>query len=252
MRMKKDWEFFKYYSLTRNFFTNLTRSQIYCASPTTFNDPFDCQVEWKGSLQRALSKGVDPDRRAKLQEILERFNRVDPVVDMNPGVACFTRDVRSVLMWSHYAQVHAGVCCLYRIPADYFPKKYKEPDSNGFFFVGGGKVRYGDDAFLNWLLKGSFNRPLKDDYVENAVVKILTTKAKNWRYEEEWRLVTSVPGALAFDPAFLREITFGLRTSDADKDQIRTIARGGNPKVKFNETAKDESADYVLLARPAR
>jgi hypothetical protein len=251
--MTKPVEGFKYRDIEHEHFWNaLEHSYLYCPSPKTFNDPFDCQVNWKNSLGRALATpGLVSDRRKQLMGILDAFQGRDPLQVLDPGVFCFTRDLRSALMWSHYARAHQGVCLYYRFPPTYFAKRYEEPDSEDFFFVGHGRVGYGDDAFLRWLLEGNLDKPNKGDHAENAVVKIMTTKARKWAYEEEWRIVTSKPGRLYFDPDYLEEITLGLRVSKDNEDRLRAIARRANPRVKFNRMSIDQSFDYVLAAGPS-
>lgn len=244
---------FKYRDIDNEYFWDvLDKSYLFCSSPKTFNDPFDCQVQWARSFQRALSTpGLSAERKDCLRNILAEFEGRDPLTALDPGVFCFTRDLRSPLMWSHYARSHQGVCFYYRFPAHYFAKRYEENSTDGFYFVGNGRVHYGDDAFLKWLVKGNLNSPVKDSPAENAVVKILTTKAQKWSYEEEWRIVTSKPGRLYFDPEYLQQITFGLRITKDNEERLIDTARRVNPHVKFNRMSIDERFDYVLAAGSA-
>lgn len=214
---------FKYRDVEHPYFwDSLKNSYLHCPSPKTFNDPFDCQVQWARSLKRALAtSGLPTERKNALMHILTQFESRDPLEVSDPGVFCFTRDLRNPLMWAHYARSHQGVCFYYRFPPNYFAERYEKPNADGFYFVGHDRVHYGDDAFLKWLLKGNLNKPCKDDLAENAVVKILTTKAKKWAYEEEWRIVTSQPGRLYFDPDYLEQITFGLRITKDNEERLR-------------------------------
>ncbi|OYX46045.1 MAG: hypothetical protein B7Y90_17255 [Alphaproteobacteria bacterium 32-64-14] len=244
---------FKYRDVEHPYFWDtLEGSYLYCPSPRTFNDPFDCQVQWTRSFQRALATpGLTSERKDILKSILTAFEDRDPLKVLDPGVFCFTRDLRSALMWAHYARSHQGVCFYYRFPPTYFAKRYEQPDAEGFFFVGHDRVHYGNDAFLRWLLKGDLNKPSNGDAAENAVVKIMTTKARKWAYEEEWRIVTGKPGRLHFDPEHLEEITFGMRISKDNEEKLRETARRINPRVKFNRISIDQGFDYVLTAGPA-
>lgn len=244
---------FKYRDIEHPYFWDVVEnSYLYCPSPKTFNDPFDCQVEWKRAFARAFATpGLTSERWKLLRGILTEFEDRDPVQVLNPGVFCLTRNLHSTLMWSHYARSHQGVCFFYRFPTDYFAKRYQDPDDDGFCFVGHDRVHYGDDAFLWWLLKGDLNKPISGDPSENAVVKIMTTKARKWAYEEEWRIVTSKPGRLHFEPEHLEEITFGLRVSKDNEEKLRETAGRVNPRVRFNRMAIDQKFDYVLTSGPA-
>ncbi len=152
----------------------------------------------------------------------------------------------NALMWSHYADAHRGVCLMYDIPADYFRNKYEHPDSDGFFFVGGSRIHYGDDAYCDWLKTGNLNKPLKGFPVENAVSRIFCSKAKAWKYEEEWRLVTSKPGVLQFEPTHLTQVGFGLLTPDAERKRLGEVAKRNNPNVLFSQAVKSRSSVFKI------
>jgi hypothetical protein len=248
--MAKDWELFRYREVNDYFWQGLERSEFYCAHPSTLNDPFDCRVDWKSALTRAVqAKGISQKRLRRLKAIREAFEEKDP--HLNAGVCCFARDLRSLLMWSHYTRSHQGVCLFYKIPPDYFTTHY-EPvpgpygTSDELYFVGGSQVYYGDDEYTRWLSGGNLNAPLELESVENAVTRMFTSKARDWRYEEEWRMVTSAPGILQFEPKFLKDVTFGLHTSAENKARIAGIARNNNPQVIFRQAMRSTTKDFGL------
>lgn len=248
--MTETWQLFRYREINDYFWQGLENSEFYCSSPSGLNDPFDCRLNWRTSLIRALQvPNLSKDRFMKLKDMALKFDVRDPRLDA--GICCFSIDVTNLLMWAHYSKAHTGVCLYYEIPPKYFWERYpfdqnSAGNTNSIEFAGGSQVWYGDDKFTEWLTTGDLNFPIEDDHVENAVTRIFTTKAKDWEYEEEWRIVTSEPGALKFDPHFLKGVTFGIRTADSHRAQIIEIAKRNNPEVWFQQAKRSETSDFGL------
>ena len=116
------------------------------------------------------------------------------------GCICFTYDPVCVQMWAHYANSHSG-----------FVVKYERAD--------------------NWLLRSGQCQPMKYRRrlaaleAQELAVNALWTKSEAWEYEKEVRL--QYPRTGAYTAAGLLKpsgIIFGLRTSDADKDFLRSVS----------------------------
>lgn len=58
----------KFRTINRFLIDSLVHSRIYFARPETLNDPFDCQVDVRKSLENAITQSSESARR-----ILERF-----------------------------------------------------------------------------------------------------------------------------------------------------------------------------------
>lgn len=110
------------------------------------------------------------------------------------GMISFSEGYKSPLMWSHYAEKHAGVCLGFEVPDDELLK-----------------VRYRKDRFK---LDGQKNLTKRD--LEN----LLTFKFSEWRYEREMRIMTPLKTAIKkvdmyFEPfsekLVLKEILLGVR-----------------------------------------
>lgn len=243
--MANPWRLFRFRSLNSRFWQGFENSQFYCNLIQNLNDPFDCKVSWKDSLLRALSSSsVPPERRELLKMVLAAFMEQGPLLEA--GICCFSSTMDNTLMWSHYADAHRGACLMYDIPAGYFSNKYEHPDSDGFFFVGGSRVYYSDNAFSDWLKTGNLNKPMMGFPVENTVSRIFCSKAKAWKHEQEWRLVTSTPGVLQFEPTHLTQVGFGLLTSDADRKRLAEVAKRNNPSVVLTQAVKSKSDDFKI------
>ncbi|WP_376093863.1 DUF2971 domain-containing protein [Roseomonas sp. CCTCC AB2023176] len=208
-----------------------------------FNDPFDCSPtvslsapqkvyeDYLGDLFREKVKGLSRrDRRAMLSDI-----RHDPA--RRPGSAELRASMRSavsnmvnsagvlslaarpdqVLLWSHYASAHTGICLRFSRAPWAYP------------FRAAQKVIYSEQ------------RPVLNPVLDNAdaqVDKAILTKADFWAYEEEWRVlshpggvVPGGPGLVTFDPKALDAIILGARVSDADVAEVASWVEGREQPV---------------------
>lgn len=108
-------------------FDSLRNSQIWFSNPQDFNDPFDCDINMKiqDSDQSEIQTYFDNHLKYQLStEELIKFNTTNNNVRdfelilngaakrviQRKGVACFMSVCDNLLMWSHYADSHKGVC----------------------------------------------------------------------------------------------------------------------------------------------
>jgi len=180
--------------------------------PKDFNDPFDLTTDligksythsdlrdWLKSIPNLSTddkKKIFDETKANPKKIKDMF---DKALDQNKdlfGISCFSKTYQNVLMWSHYANKHSGVCLGFNImPVD---------PSKEFALL---EVNYVNEI-----------KPL--NYFKNQSTVFLYwifTKSDIWSYEEEVRAVhMSRNGLINFDYNCLKEIHFGLRTSDQE------------------------------------
>lgn len=243
--MTELWTLSRYRNINKYFWQELKGAEFYCGSPKGLNDPLDCQIEPLPSIDRALrNNGLSIERRAAVAQMRSEFAERDPTA-LGAGICCFSGDMGNQLMWSYYSSGHKGVCLRYEIPSNYFNDKYPIVDK-GFYFVGGSPVEYHDDAFTNWLMQGDMDKPLAGQPTENGVAKLYSSKAKCWEHEYEFRVVTSEPGKLKFEPDFLKVVTFGMNTSSYHRKRIANAARRNNPSVVFLHPVRDGLTDFGL------
>lgn len=188
-------------------------AEHYFTSPARFNDPFDCrplhrlngsEEEVKRYVIGLFSKfqpHQDPEERAtEVDAILADPNR-DPRRPENlqifaalmgslatdqTGMLCRSGAPDVPLMWSHYADSHAGVCLGF------------DPEASHFAIAQ--PVRY------------TRRRATVDPTVQTKRQMLeasLYTKSLDWAHEEEWRIVlTSGPGKYML-PNALRSVIAG-------------------------------------------
>lgn len=133
-------------------------------------------------------------------------------------------------MWAHYAESHKGVCLgIDILEEDKIQKMVYEPDR----------------------LRGLFNEGKPNAGANQATLRtVLTTKFKQWEYENEWRVFANLDDRdaktglyyLDFGPnVVLREIIVGARCSKPVGDFAKLVKASG--KVIKPVT--------VIKARPA-
>ena len=200
--------------------------EIYLPSPKSFNDPFDCMPDFNmqstvedrvAMYKRALTR-LRRDLSLADQEKLAVHLANNPVVDPaseearltmqrlhdeqirgSIGVYCVTEHPDNLLMWSHYAASHTGVCL--------------EFDSAVIPFAIAQDVKY-------QRARAPVNRAAEAD--ETSMEKTLLTKSDDWAYEHEWRVVEyqQGPGVYEIPESALTGVILGARISRVHEEQI--------------------------------
>jgi hypothetical protein len=222
----------------------VVESKLFFSIASDFNDPFDsipfvrvtgtrpevrkyfqdvAREFWEGAsrqIRRAqvaeLSRMTDEARTELMrQNVRSTFDKL--------GICCFADSVAQVLMWSHYADNHKGVC-----------------------------LRF--DAWHPWFQEGAPRQVLYRDErpALNVLVSkelgfgdALATKAKFWEYEREWRFIqTGGRRACAFPPEALEAIYLGCKASTAtERTVFEWIEQRGRPLEVFRaRVARDTFA----------
>jgi Protein of unknown function (DUF2971) len=215
----------------------ILNSTAYLASPRQFNDPFDLRahLELQGnfseqvrflarSIRRRVPGAANQPRQATAQaaELVRTGQYMatlrgafEQTADAF-GVACFaaadprnarTSGPRDILMWSHYAREHQGLCF-----------QFHTRRSPGFFSQAR-KVSYEKDLVrINWS-----DRAGRGDKVFAALFQ----KAEVWRHENEFRIARPDRARTVerFKEQGLVGIVFGCRASDSVVDAVLDLCR---------------------------
>lgn len=225
--------------------TSLIESQLYFCSPQKLNDPFDCRIYFEASLENAMKEASDSLKgvleKAYTKEQLEKLTRKIEEV----GVVCFSKQLCNTLMWSHYAENHSGLCLTYQIPEAFILENSEK-------ILGWGEVDYGNEPIKNFFL--SLNPDDSKDEFENfikpLVVKLINSKDESWKYEEEFRIVSGTPGSIDIERTWLKQICFGLSTTDEDINLVKKIIKNHEyGEVEFYKMMKTKSHDFGYEAQ---
>lgn len=200
---------YKYKALKEYTNSIIANNELYFNSPANFNDPYDCNIP----IDNTSSDAIDS---RDLASSFEEFNKAE--LRNNPdyvptvikehinanGICCFSKLYDSILMWSHYADYHKGICLKFDVT--------KDPS----FFLTLLPVTYSQllPHYNNHFCNG-----------EEPVLQILQTKFADWSYEQEIRIVkekneilgnknSTNPRIFKFKNEALIEIIFGTNTSE--------------------------------------
>ena len=138
------------------------------------------------------------------------------------AVSCFSEEKESILMWSHYANKHKGICVCYdplevlAIGKCLFPVWYKTEKVNPY-------IRNGKEGI-------KLNDRIKEIFVQ---------KAPEWGYEKEWRIIQMTmsevaqqklkkDGGLEIGVIYPKCIILGAR---AEEELVEKVKKLGEEKM---------------------
>lgn len=229
----------KFKPINKYLIESLVNCSLYFAKPDTLNDPFDCNIDLKKVLTRAELSAIG-DRKSFLKSLLDdpQFFKNWKTIFDNIGVCSFSRVNADRLLWSHYADEHRGVCLEYEFRASCF----LNPE---FDLTAAGNVEYLTEPLTEWLK----NAPIEmDSFVEGLIHKYLKTKSPAWEYEKEARIIRSNHGSFQLGDNFLRQVYFGLQTSQSDIDLVTKLAQYYSGCTNFAQFIRDET-DFGITVK---
>lgn len=209
--------------------------EFYLSRPSTFNDPFDCRalVRLEGTdeeLRVFLRDCVLPHTDLPAEEVeprldelfasgrADRYRSAECAAQMTEKfrehmeVLCLSQVRDDIVMWSHYADHHRGVC-------------FGFSTGHSDLLQAAEKVQYSKSfPVLNAL------RTNEKDLHRGFV----GTKFITWKYEKEWRVVRAATEAqrYVFPPGTIKEVIFGSRISNDDRRRLILMLhfRGTQPQ----------------------
>lgn len=243
----------------------LSEQFIFCSDPRTFNDPWDCKPYYDtGNLS-------DPEEIAKYRSFIFEQYKKNPAFNPNDSelhnivlnslcgdslllektlnslsrsaadthansfrIYCLTPCPQNILMWSHYANNHRGVCL--------------EFDTKNALFGGAWEVQYSQ-----YFPKFQFL-----DVHESDPMLALLHKSIVWKYEQEFRVVAHTQNGKAEygdshlcikNNNFLRIPDNSLKSiivgCQADYDEICTLVNKIAPNLPVRKAIR-ASSQYSL------
>lgn len=165
------------------------------------------------------------------------------------GITCFSETPKNMLMWSHYANRHTGICVEYDFSRLFstaantllFPVTYT--NKRPLFPID--KLEIGADG------KVKDGQTLPAGAVPE-IIKALTVKSKVWEYEREWRHIVftkDAPDRLIKLP-IISKIILGINISPEDKEKIIELA--GRKHIPVYATRlKADKYEMIIMDQPA-
>jgi hypothetical protein len=247
---------YKYRNSSKESLINLKSNTLYMVSPKLLNDPYDCFINIEIDVNRLSNKNVEIIRQhyiskpnipeairiefkektvAQLKELFYRsiktelIKRRDAFIKKN-GVCCFSEKKDNILMWAHYAESFKGYCI--------------EFDTNNEPFTKMRKVDYSYDMPSFDLVSFVVNES------DDQILKLFSTKAKDWEYEKEWRILHAESGTeYHYSAETIKAIYFGPKMDDTTKDLICLIVQNQTPEVEFWNTKLDEKTFSIRFEK---
>jgi len=142
------------------------------------------------------------------------------------GVFSLTEDPANILMWTHYADNHRGFCLGFERRNDNLLGSQKLCKSVNY--VNEFPKLNIDKLSIVAKLYPSETNPKVDVEIklhEPNLHNAIFTKAKAWSYEKEWRYITDSGGKAVKYPGNLREVIFGLRCHESERNQVIHILK---------------------------
>jgi len=246
-----------YKSPNENTLNILHNHCLWASKPEHFNDPFDdgnlkiakdvteqdyleatCRKygksdQWPSDVVQYVSENLDADGNftsigrdrvnKAIQELIEK-NR-------NSGVVCLSEVCDSILMWSHYAQKHMGICFEF-IRAEDNALGDEEKCS---------PVRY-DRHYPQIDLGRMF---INQD--GETIRLMMKTKSWEWAYEKEWRLITDYGDNEYPLPGPISRVILGIRIENNFKSCIEKLCKDrGIPCVQARKADREFRIEVPL------
>jgi hypothetical protein len=225
----------------------LIESVIYFPPPSKFNDPFDCKVHFDPELSLKelkkiyqnilLRKYTDLNRKERREKSREAIKNVIPEhlieyitnnlqneVD-KCGVLSLSATDRNILLWSHYAAGHKGLCL-----------KFIATSATPFFGRAQRVYYFSQYPQINIL-----------DPVEHQIEAFFFTKALDWSYEQEWRIIDHEGGHgyKRFPEECLAGVILGAQMDKTDREIVINWINQRKPPFTRYE-AKINKTSYAL------
>ena len=208
---------YQYGPYNKNTIYKIKHGQMYFSDPLTFNDPFD-----------PLIRVLDKNHSEGLIKLL------------NFRVSCLSPEIDNLLLWSHYADKHQGICVAYDIT------ELLEKDNIIFR-----KIEYIEDPLPKPQLGLIFVSLIRNTRPNKSITLIntFTKKDKAWDYEKEYRLIRQLE--TGEEKEFLPEVEMkaiylGRDMPEKDKEFIDNMITEKNSKTE--DTSKHIKVYYMEIS----
>lgn len=240
----------------------IINNRIYYSNPLQFNDPFDCKLYGirfsEESIERYLRERmklqmqfvdmtIPPEMRRPSSEQLTALldttiqkNWVKTIeecarviqdlheqVENEIGVLCLSSDPLNILMYSHYADSHQGICLEFNLEKDniFNPERVR-------YVKNFPRLEFGLSYEINYAL----------------AVALISTKSIDWAYEKEYRsLRGGGAGVIEIPDNYLSGIIFGCAAKDETVQAVMDVVKESAKPIKFYRTVKSELSFSLSL-----
>jgi len=225
---------------------DLIERTISLGKPKCMNDPFDSLLLWWGDKEN-LEKTFDDNQHIHAMMKSYQYYRIRSFCANTDTMNADDSIPRNILMWSHYADSHKGICIRYKLKNDFICMEDKDDIPDDHFHTILKKIDYGDECSVNDIIN------LEEKSIDANLA--FTRKYRTWNYENEVRLISyntkneddyiSIPND---NSANIEAIYFGCKCTDEDKALV--IKCIGDTNVQFYKMQPDFHNIYNLKITP--
>lgn len=204
-----------------------------------FNDPFEMLP---GNYAFTLNKDEYSDFMECATHLKDPCYHMENAIEINSGVRasigviCFTTHNANLLMWSHYADEHKGICI--------------EFDTENSFFQGKYSCDYYQNVGIVRKVDYRVERPLIIDPRELVKsTEFWFVKSPEWQYEDEYRLLLPIDNAIQkriknksqnndlllfykISPKLIKSVTLGCQMPVETKQKVFSLCSDLGIKVR--------------------
>lgn len=243
---------YKYQPYSSYAFESLVQQKLWISNPDDFNDPFDSKVripeitsvdkiydtiiaayKRNGIKNWKLPALQEPKTEEESRELAEYAKDVIERVIRGVGVYSLTSSKDDVLMWAHYADSHRGFVIGFDMSK---LKTYTNMEVV--------EVQY-DDQYPEMCETELVDYDKTSDYLR----KLASRKGKQWKYENEWRLIFPFNNLLLPFPMQPIEIIFGYKMQESHRNTLFQLITNIYGNLEFS-TAKPKKFKFELDIHP--
>lgn len=217
---------FKYCPIGKNQLSALAQRKIWYSKPAGFNDPFDTKFSVRGK-KRVFEQEMDSQKLSTIFDedmsdaMVFKSRSLDDLLDdfksgiERLGILSLASRNNNLLMWSHYASEHKGMCLE-------FERSHNSVLANNEKT----KPMSYNDNYPSIKANSILNEV---DTLSNKI-RILHSKSKDWEYEQEWRHIVERGDKLYPWPAALKSVYFGCKADLSDIHLIKSVITDSSVK----------------------
>lgn len=172
-----------------------------------------------------MKDNIEQSRQQMINNIKTYFPILTEMTKRYSTMACFSENVNSILMWSHYANSHQGFTLEY----DFRPTLGKPIKDVGIYPVIYDDERMDASLYMAWSFLRFIGIEANNPDI-TSYLKVALHKSSVWAYEHEWRLINSAPreitdnspSVISYKPV---AIYYGQYISAEHKERLHEIAQ---------------------------
>jgi hypothetical protein len=211
---------------------NLSNNQLYFQHPKGYNDPYDSMIRYyrerteEASINKLMKeRGFSKNEAIEIIEDYIREGIIKRDGDLLitechgrddfplPLTCCFSKESGNILMWSHYANYHKGVCLCF---------KAKLIEGYPHLTINSKAARL-YPIFYEKTPPSPINFNNQNEEMDKFSA-FLSTKSKHWEYEQEHRMFLTEKDTIEnlnkFEKEELEGVILGIRINSIDASQI--------------------------------